>query len=61
MAEYKLKPGQENFRVIDGPCAGRLYRAGVVYRDIPKEEAGRFAEIAEPAKPKKAKTDEVVK
>lgn len=61
MTEYKLKPGQESFRVIDGPCAGRLYRSGKIYSDIPKEEAGRFVEIAEPVfvKSKKAKADEV--
>ena len=60
---YKLRTGQESFRVVDGLFSGRIYRVGVVYNEIPKEEAGRFEEIAPepvPMKQKKAaKVDEV--
>jgi len=49
MALYKLKPGQEAFQVVDGPCEGRSYQPGVVYTeaDIPPQEAKRFQEILE--------------
>ena len=59
---YKLKIGQESIRVVDGLFAGRVYRPGMTYNEIPPEEAGRFEEITEPAivKTKKtAKADEV--
>lgn len=45
MAEYQLKPGQERFRMVDGPFANREYVPGCIYTEIPPEEAGRFAEI----------------
>jgi len=60
---YKLRTGQESFRVVDGLFSGRIYRVGVAYNEIPKEEASRFEEIAPepvPMKMKKAaKADEV--
>jgi len=58
MADYKLKPGQEKFQVVDGPYAGRKYQPGVTYTDIPPEEAHRFAKVVPPVT-KKAKTTEV--
>lgn len=54
MANFILKPGQEAFRVVDGPYAGRLYQPGQSYIDIPPEEAHRFDEAVTPAKRAKA-------
>ena len=60
---YKLRSGQDTFRVVDGLFSGRIYRVGIEYAEIPTEEAGRFEEIAPepvPMKQKKAaKVDEV--
>ena len=62
MAEFKLKPGQERFQVVEGPCANRCYLPGVVYKEIPENEANRFEEILSVAAPvavKKSKATEV--
>lgn len=45
MKQYRLKNGQENFDVVDGPHAGKKYEKGKVYTDIPENERRRFAEI----------------
>jgi len=29
---YKLRTGQESFRVVDGLFSGRIYRVGVAYK-----------------------------
>lgn len=63
MADYKLKPGQEQFQVVDGPYEGRRYQPDMVYQDIPPEEAHRFdlveteAATAAPAPTRKTKAD----
>ena len=46
---YKLKPGQENFEMVDGPYAKRMYEKGCAYSvtDIPETEIHRFSEINE--------------
>jgi len=56
--EYKLKPGQERFRVCDGPFANREYAPGVIYSEVPPQESGRFEEVRKPTV-KKSKTAEV--
>jgi hypothetical protein len=45
MANYKLKIGQEQFAVVDGPFEGRKYLVGEVYQEIPPAESQRFDEI----------------
>ena len=62
MTQYKLKPGQERFQVVDGPYENRQYEPGMVYPDIPPEEAGRFDEVVidpvvAPAAAKRTKAD----
>ena len=61
MAEYRLKPGQEKFQVVDGPRAGAKFQPGKTYNDIPPGEVERFEEVAETAKatvPARKKTAE---
>lgn len=60
MAEYMLKTGQERFQVVDGPFENRTYVPGVIYGEIPPEEAGRFEDVSAPAiSTKKLKAVEV--
>lgn len=42
---YELKLGVPAFEVVDGPFAGRKYNAGVLYKEVPPEEAHKFIEI----------------
>jgi len=44
---YQLKPGQENFSVIDGEYAGKNYQRGEKYDLVPPNEIHRFEEITE--------------
>ena len=46
---YQLKPGSESFTVVDGPCAGKTYKPGQAYTEIPPQEKKRFQEIKEEA------------
>jgi len=56
---YKLKPNAPEFDVVDGPFAGKKYRHGEIYPDVPPGDKGRFeavgAKSLSPA-PKPAKT-----
>ena len=45
---YMLKKNSPAFDMVDGPDAGKKYRHGEVYTDIPRGEKGRFEE-AKPA------------
>lgn len=56
MKAYRLKPGQEAFQVVDGPCEGVTFRPGMTYHEIPPREAGRFEEVPEPAVEEKPKS-----
>ena len=48
----------ESFEVVDGPYAGRKYKRGKAYADIPPEEKQKFEKIKEPAPvEEKSKTD----
>lgn len=61
MKSYRLKPGQEAFQVVDGPCEGVTFRPGVVYTEIPIREGGRFEELPDAPvedKPKKRGTEQ---
>lgn len=42
---YKLKPNVAGFTVVDGPFAGREFRGGRIYKDIPLREKEKFIEI----------------
>ena len=44
--KYRLKPGKENFDMVDGPFAGKRYRQGKIYQkeDIPETEMHKFEE-----------------
>lgn len=42
---YKLKANCENFTVMDGSFAGRQFKRGEVYGEIPPEETAKFDEI----------------
>lgn len=46
---YRLKKNMESFQVVDGQFAGRSYRPGVAYDEIPPQEAGKFEQIKEAA------------
>ncbi len=45
MAQYKLKPNQPDFEVVDGPMAGRKFVAGQTYTEIPPQEKNKFEKI----------------
>ena len=57
MSYYRLKQGVEGFDVVDGPLAGRQYRKGVVYDEIPPGDAAKFKEVRDTAPVKSAKAD----
>lgn len=42
---HRLKKGQEAFEVVDGPMAGRKFRPGEVYAEIPAQEKRRFEAV----------------
>jgi len=46
---YKIKETSPDFRVVDGPYAGRLYASGQLYEDIPPQEAHRFDQVPDAA------------
>ena len=39
---YKLKPNQPDFECVDGPFAGRKFKAGQMYLEIPQNESHKF-------------------
>jgi hypothetical protein len=39
---YRLKKNIEAFRVVDGPFAGRRYKHGEVYTELPPRESHKF-------------------
>ncbi|MGD0020829.1 MAG: hypothetical protein ABSC54_00855 [Smithellaceae bacterium] len=39
---FKLKETAEAFQVVDGPYAGKDFKPGIIYNDIPPQEANRF-------------------
>lgn len=46
---YRLKAGEPAIDVVDGPFAGKGYRHGQVYAEVPPEEARRFEAVEEDA------------
>jgi hypothetical protein len=39
---YRLKTGQQDFEMVDGPFEGRKYVRGAVYDTVPPGEEWRF-------------------
>lgn len=44
---YKLKPNVPDFEMVDGPFAGRKYKAGQSYNEVPLECDSRFVLVDE--------------
>ena len=42
---FKLKPGQPNIEIMDGPDRGKKFVAGRPYDEVPASEAHRFEEV----------------
>ncbi len=42
---YRLKPTQAEFEMVDGPFAGRKFKQGESYKDIPPDYADRFESV----------------
>ncbi len=51
---FRLKKNAPEFEVVDGKLAGRKFKRGVEYSEIPENEKGKF-EAVKPA-PKQEKT-----
>lgn len=54
---YRLKKGVESFEVVDGKYAGRKYKRGKPYADIPPEEKKKFETIRETSSKKDGESD----
>ena len=46
---YKLKENAADFEMVDGQFAGRKYKAGEIYDEIPPGEKDRFEKVVDPA------------
>lgn len=44
---YTLKKGQPAIEVADGRFAGRKYRHGELYDEVPEQEKHRFEQVAD--------------
>ncbi len=42
---YRLKDTVPEFEVVDGPLAGRIFRHGETYTEIPPQEKTRFEKV----------------
>lgn len=54
---YRLKKGEENFEIVDGPDAGKKFERGKVYAERPYVLRGRFEEIPEETPPATAESE----
>ena len=45
MIQYRLKENVPDIEIVDGPFAGRIFKAGEIYTEIPPAEAARFDTI----------------
>jgi hypothetical protein len=41
---YKLKPKSPEFECVDGPLAGRKFRKGELYAEVPAGDRDKFDE-----------------
>ena len=48
----RLKKGREAFTIVDGPDAGKTYRPGMEYDQVPKGYEDRFEKNKDPKPPK---------
>ena len=46
---YRLKPNVADFEHVDGQFAGRAFRSGEQYQEIPPTDANKFDEVTEAA------------
>jgi len=44
---FKLKNGVEEFEMVDGAFAGRKFKRGVLYPEVPPGEKHKFDEVRE--------------
>lgn len=51
MPQYRLKQNVPDFEVVDGKFAGRKFRAGENYSEIPPEEKDKFEAVSPESKP----------
>ena len=51
---YILKKGVEAFEVVDGPLAGRKYKPGIQYTEVPPQEEHRFEPVSSTKSPPRA-------
>ena len=49
--KYRMKPDGPDITIVDGPLAGRTYRAGASYDEIPAGYEDRFEPADEPEGP----------
>lgn len=42
---FKLKENVADFTVVDGPFAGREFRAGQIYAEVPPQEKEKFETV----------------
>lgn len=47
--KYKLKKGP-SFEIVEGALAGKKFKVGETYTEIPGNMANRFIEVKEPVK-----------
>ena len=45
--KYRMKPNGPDITIVDGPLAGRTYRSGASYDEIPPGYEDRFEPVAE--------------
>jgi len=43
--QFRLKQNGPDIEIVDGPFAGRTFKAGEIYAEIPPAEAARFDAI----------------
>ncbi|MBP7528334.1 MAG: hypothetical protein KA801_10430 [Syntrophorhabdaceae bacterium] len=55
--QFRLKQNVPDIEIVDGPFAGRTFKAGEVYAEIPPAELARF-DMVEPAGPDEASVEE---
>ena len=53
MSSYRLKKNQESFTTMSGEYAGRTFRRGEVYENIPPGAQRKFEELGDPELVKK--------
>lgn len=52
---YRLKKNVPEFEAVDGPLAGRKFRHGATYEEIPPGDAHRFESAERPPREEKEK------